>query len=102
MKKLLLLITGLTFFPLQYIAAQQQSGDLDKKIKEVEKAIVEGKKRSYDLKKRAENLKSDISKAKQGRIIIANTVQNLEKKLSKLEEEIIDLNEAEKEKIITG
>jgi murein hydrolase activator len=98
LKKLLLLISGLTFFPLQYIAAQQQSGDLDKKIKAVEKAIVEGKKRSYNLKKRAENLKIDISKAKHGRIIIANTVQNLEKKLSKLETEIIDLNEAEKEK----
>jgi septal ring factor EnvC (AmiA/AmiB activator) len=98
LKKLLLLTAGLALFPLQDIGAQQQSGDLDKKIKAVERAIVDGKKRSYDLKKRAENLKSDISKAKQGRIAIANTVQSLEKKLSKLEAEIVDLNEAEKEK----
>jgi len=98
LQKLILLITVLVLCPLQYIASQQLNSDLNNKIKAVEKAIEEGRKRSSDLKKRADNLKSDLSKAKHGRIIIANTVQNLEKRLSKLEMEISDLNEAENEK----
>ena len=98
MKKLIPLITALTLYPVQYIGAQQLNSDLNNKIKAVEKAIKDGKKRSYDLKQRADSLKIDLSKAKHGRIIIASTVQNLEKKLSKLEMEISDLNEAENEK----
>jgi septal ring factor EnvC (AmiA/AmiB activator) len=98
LKKLILLITVIALYPSQHIAAQQQNGSLGKKIKDVERAIAEGKKRSQDLKQRADNLKSDLSKAEHGRIVIANTVQNLEKKLSKLETEISDLHEAENEK----
>jgi septal ring factor EnvC (AmiA/AmiB activator) len=98
LKKLIFLITALVLCPLQYIASQQLNSDLNNKIKAVEKAIEEGKKHSNNLKQRADNLKSDLSKAKNGRIIIANTVQNLEKRLSKLEMEIRDLNEAEIEK----
>ena len=98
LKKLILLIAVIALYPSQYIAAQQQNGGLGKKIKDVERAIAEGKKRSQDLKQRADNLKSDLSKAEHGRIVIANTVQNLEKRLSKLETEISDLHEAENEK----
>jgi septal ring factor EnvC (AmiA/AmiB activator) len=98
LKKLIFLITALVLCPLQYIASQQLNSDLNNKIKAVEQAIEERKKHSHDLKQRADNLESDLSKAKYGRIIIANTVQNLEKRLSKLEIEISDLNEAENEK----
>jgi septal ring factor EnvC (AmiA/AmiB activator) len=98
LKKLIFLTTALVLCPLQHIASQQLNSELNNKIKAVEKAIEEGKKQSHDLKQQADNLKSDLSKAKYGRIIIAKTVQNLEKKLSKLEIEIRDLNEAENEK----
>jgi septal ring factor EnvC (AmiA/AmiB activator) len=81
-----------------HVSAQQQLGGLNKKIQEVEKAIEEGKKQSQNLKYQADTLRNDISKAKNGRIIIAKTVQNLEIKLSTLESEINDLNGAENEK----
>jgi septal ring factor EnvC (AmiA/AmiB activator) len=98
LKKLVLLITAVALCPFQHATAQQLNNNLNNKIKAVEKEIEEGKKRSDDLKQRADILKNDLSKAEHGRIIIANTVQNLERRLSKLETEIKDLNEAENEK----
>jgi len=84
--------------PSKYIYAQQQLGNLNKKIQEVEKAIEERKKHSENLKNQADTLKNDIFKAETGRVAIAKTVQNLEKRLSTLESEINDLNVAENEK----
>jgi septal ring factor EnvC (AmiA/AmiB activator) len=78
--------------------AQQKDNALDNQIKEVEKAIEAGKKQSQQLKQQVDELKSDISKASRDRIGVATAVQNLEQRLSKLETEIDDLNDAETEK----
>ena len=98
LKFLILFLVLATHYPSKYIFAKQPNTGLDKKIQEVEKAIEEGKKRSQNLEFQANTLKNDISKAKNGRIIIAKSVQDLEKKLSVLESEINDLNGAENEK----
>jgi murein hydrolase activator len=80
------------------VQAQKKDGALDQQIKEVEKAIAAGKKQSRNLKQQADTLKNALSRASSDRVAIADTVQNLEQRLSKLETEIDDLNEAEKEK----
>ncbi len=92
-----LFMTALLCLPFSAFA-QEKDASLDKQIKEVEKAIAAGKKQSQDLKHQADSLKNDLSKAGRDRIAIADTVQNLEQRLSKLEAEIDDLNGAEKEK----
>ena len=78
--------------------AQQKDNALDNQIKEVEKAIEAGKKQSQQLKQQVDELKIDISKVSRDRIGVATVVQNLEQRLSKLETEIDDLNDAETEK----
>jgi len=78
--------------------AQQKDNALDNQIKKVEKAIEAGKKQSRQLKQQADTLKSDLSKASRDRIGVATAVQNLEQRMSKLETEIDDLNNAETEK----
>ncbi len=93
----LLLIAALLCSP-EAVFAQAKDSSLDNQIKEVEKAIEAGKKQSQHLKQQADSLKSDLSKAGRDRVTIANSVQNLEQRLSKLEAEIDDLNGAEKEK----
>ena len=80
------------------VSAQSTDSKLNFKIREVEKAIKERKKHSRVLKKKADSLESDITKAGQDRINIAYNVQILEQRLSKLENEINDLNQAETEK----
>jgi len=78
--------------------AQQKDNALDNQIKEVEKEIEAGKKQSRQLKQQVDELKIDISKVSRDRIGVASVVQNLEQRLSKLETEIDDLNDAETEK----
>jgi len=78
--------------------AQQKDNALDNQIKEVEKEIEAGKKQSRQLKQQVDELKIDISKVSRDRIGVATVVQNLEQRLSKLETEIDDLNDAETEK----
>ncbi len=78
--------------------AQQKDNALDNQIKEVEKEIEDGKKQSRQLKQQVDELKIDISKVSRDRIGVATVVQNLEQRLSKLETEIDDLNDAETEK----
>lgn len=79
-------------------ANKAKDSSLDRQIKEVEKAIAAGKKQSRHLKQQADSLKIDLSKAGRDRVAIADSVQSLEQRLSKLETEIDDLNEAEREK----
>ncbi len=84
-------------------AAQSEDGKgSDKKVgnrlKEVEQAIEAGKKNAYQLERQAESLQIDLQKAGLQRVALADSVQNLEVKVSELETEIGDLNIAESEK----
>ena len=88
-----------TALSLSYsVFAQPKNGTFNKQIRDVEKEIVSGKKQSQQLKQEADNLKRDISKAGRDRVALANTVQNLEMRLSKLESEIDSLKNIESEK----
>jgi len=97
LKKLICLIIFITFQPNQSVFSQEKNRALGKQIKQVEKAITERKQQSQNLKKQAESIESSLSKAGRDRIDVANSVQTLERRLSKLENEINELNKAEKE-----
>ena len=68
------------------------------RLKEVEKAIEAGKINAHRLRRQAETLQHDLKRASRKRVSLAESVQNLETKVSELEREIDDLNKAENEK----
>ncbi len=91
----LLIICVLAGLPLPAFGEDENVGS---RLKEVEKAIEAGKIKAHKLRRKAETLQHDLKKAGRQRVALADSVQNLEVKVSELEQEIDDLNKAESEK----
>ncbi len=78
--------------------AQSTTGDVDSKLKAIERELKESESKTKTLDRRAGTLARELKQLSQAKIAAARKIQEMEARLSTLEAEIADLNAAEREK----
>lgn len=79
-------------------AADPKPAKIDKRLKEVERQLQQGKAKSRALKREADQLRRRLEKTREERIYAAQRVQALESRTSEIGREIVDLDGARQEK----
>lgn len=80
------------------LAAEKPPAGIGERLKDVERAIDQGKKKSQALRKQADALRLELTGVNRKKVALAQDIQGLETEMNDLEREIADLNGAEEEK----
>jgi septal ring factor EnvC (AmiA/AmiB activator) len=80
------------------LAAEKPPTEIGKRLKDVERAIDQGKKKSQALEKQADALRVKLTGVNRKKVALAQDIQGLESEMNDLEREIAELNGAEEEK----
>jgi len=80
------------------LTAEKPPGEIGRRLKDVEKAIDQGKRKSQALERQANALRRKLTGVNRKKVALAQDIQGLESEMNDLEREIAELNGAEDEK----